>query len=128
MLAVAVGGALGSVLRYVVALWLKGPDGQSGLPWGTFVVNVGGSLLLGVLAAMAWRTEGASPTVRLLLMTGFCGGLTTYSTFNLETLKLIESGKIALAAINAGGTFAVCLAAGFGGLALGRALWATPAA
>ncbi len=125
MLAVAAGGAVGSVLRYAVSTWLKTSEG--GLPWATFAVNVGGSLLLGLLAALAWRIDAVSPALRLLLMTGFCGGLTTYSTFNLETLKLIDEGKIALAALNAGGTFAVCLVVGFGGLALGRALWAAPA-
>ncbi len=125
LLAVAIGGAMGSAVRYGVAQVLP-TAADARLPWATIAVNVVGSFLLGVLTAMALRPDALSPALRLMITTGFCGGLTTYSTFNVETLALIEDGKLALAAVNVGGTVAVCLMAGFAGLAAGRALFPAP--
>ena len=90
--AVAIGAAIGGVLRYVVGqLFLQrfGP----GFPYGTLFINVSGSLLIGIVAELtATRAVGVTPLLRLLLATGVLGGYTTFSTFSLETITLFESG------------------------------------
>jgi CrcB protein len=89
VVAVAVGGAIGSVARYLVNLFIQGRVGAD-FPLGTLVINVAGSLLLGVLATIGFETTAFSAEVRLLLTTGFCGGFTTFSTFSLDTVQLME--------------------------------------
>jgi fluoride exporter len=97
ILAVAVGGSLGSVARYLVAIGfgkLLGPK----FPWGTLVINVTGSLLIGLfigLFAVRWSLPQA---VRIFLVVGICGGYTTFSTFSLDSFYLIERGEVAAAA------------------------------
>jgi fluoride exporter len=104
---VTVGGAVGSLLRYVVGRWVDARLTVGGLPWGTFVVNVVGSFVLGVLAL--WVLERLPANYRglyLLFGTGFCGGFTTFSTFEWETFKLVRDGSWALAGVNVFGSFA----------------------
>ena len=116
---VFVGGGFGSAVRYLVALGslrLFGPA----FPWGTLAVNVIGSLLLGLILGYGMAHSGGSDNLRLALGTGVMGGFTTYSTFNYETLRMIEGGTYALAAGYAGMTFVVCLLAGAAGMWLGR--------
>lgn len=97
ILAVAAGGSLGSVARYLVAIGfgkLLGPK----FPWGTLVINVTGSLLIGLfvgLFAVRWSLPQA---VRIFLVVGICGGYTTFSTFSLDSFYLIERGEVAAAA------------------------------
>ena len=118
---VAVGGALGTLLRYALAvgtrrLW---PEAAT---LATFTVNVVGSLLLGfILIWGAGRTIGGVDA-RLVLGTGAMGGFTTYSSFDLEALALMEAGHLGRAALYIGATILVCLASGALGLWLGRAL------
>ncbi|WP_141015495.1 fluoride efflux transporter CrcB [Nocardioides sambongensis] len=90
---VALGGAVGAPLRYAVDVLLTGSRTGPGFPRGTFATNLGGSFLLGLLI-------GATPSATLaaLLGTGFCGALTTYSTFGFETVRLAEEGRWRLAA------------------------------
>ncbi len=122
--AVALGGAVGSAARYAVALGLDAVFASSPkLPWATFAVNALGSFLLGLFAASALRPDLVSPTARLAITTGFCGGFTTYSTFNLESIKLVQDGNLGLAALNVGATLVVCLLAGGLGVLAGRALF-----
>ena len=119
---VALGGALGSVSRY----WLSGvvAEGIGGtFPWGTLVVNVTGSLILGLLTGAA-AAGHASPHVQLLLGTGLCGALTTYSTFSYETLRLTETGAGFYAAANVVAGVMAGLGAAFAGVSLAQALWA----
>lgn len=123
LLAVCFGGALGSGARYLFSLLALRLFG-AGFPVGTLVVNVVGSVLLGFLFHLSLEDEGGlSPAVGLLLTTGFCGGFTTYSTFNLESLQLLEDGRVWLFFLYAGSTFLLCLGGGFLSLLAARALF-----
>ena len=116
-LQVALGGALGAVLRYqtggAVARWL-GPSAAAAFPWATLAVNVTGSFAMGLLAGCLARHDGAEGW-RLLLGVGLLGGFTTFSAFSLELLGLIERGAPGLALAYA----LVSVAAGLAGLWLG---------
>ncbi len=108
LLLVALGGALGSVGRYLVSKVLTGT-----FPWGTLTVNILGSLLIGVLMGVVSKGM-LSPEMKLLLVTGFCGGFTTFSTFANESLSMMKSGNIVLMAVYVGvsvtvGVFSVYL-------------------
>jgi fluoride exporter len=116
---IALAGGVGSVLRYAVGLALAQASGAS-LPFGTLAVNVIGSCLLGIVAEGLRGQTLAGADLRLVLGTGLLGGFTTYSSFNLELLRMIETGAVGRAAgyltLTAGG----CLAAGAVGIALAR--------
>jgi CrcB protein len=88
---VAVGGALGSVIRYLVGVAVQGRAGLD-FPAGTLIVNLSGCLLLGFLIHYALATPAITPEVRALLTAGLCGGYTTFSTFSYETVALIQDG------------------------------------
>jgi CrcB protein len=91
-------------------------------PWGTFAVNVLGCLLIGLVAGAVSRGS-VSPAGAALLGTGFCGALTTYSTFSYETLRLTETGARLLALANVIASVAVGLGAVFLGVAIAKAIW-----
>jgi fluoride exporter len=95
---VVLGGALGAPLRYLTDLWIQSVH-DSVFPWGTFTVNVSGSLVLGGVAGAV--TVGAPNEVLTLVGTGFCGALTTFSTFGFEIVRLVEEGSWLAAALNA---------------------------
>ena len=120
LLIVCVGGALGSGGRYLVSTWAARTLGAD-FPRGTFLVNVTGSFIL----AFVFAVPGSrlSPEARLFLGAGICGGYTTYSSFNTETLALLDQGSAGLALANLALTVVGCLVAGVAGLALGR--WLT---
>lgn len=121
VLAVAVAGAVGALARYAVSGWVT--DRASGaFPWGTLVVNATGSFLLGVAFAVLTERFLPHPTMRMAITVGFLGAYTTFSTFSLETVRLIEDGALALAAANALGSVVVALAAVYLGLIVGRAV------
>ncbi|WP_318209885.1 fluoride efflux transporter CrcB [Streptomyces sp. SJL17-1] len=107
-LLVVAGAAVGAPLRYLTDRAARARFGP-GFPWGTFAVNVVGSFVLGLLTGVT------SAQVQLLLATGLCGALTTYSTFSYETLKLYEDGAKGYAVLNV----AASLAAGLGAVWLG---------
>jgi CrcB protein len=117
---VAAGGALGSVARYACAglavRWLG-----AGFPWGTLFVNVSGSFVIGVLAALITSDGRATlgPDARAFFMVGILGGFTTFSSFSLETLNLARSGALGAAAANAALSLVSCLAAVWLGFAAG---------
>lgn len=91
--AVAGGGAMGTVLRVACSRWLSTPTSPTAIPWATLLVNLAGSALLGWLTgALPART--ASPAVTAALTAGLCGGFTTMSTFALETVQLASAGAI----------------------------------
>lgn len=98
---VLVGGAVGATVRYLLHHRLSMAHH---LPWGTFAANVSGSFVLGLLSGLAAGAGGLPDWVRLLAGVGFCGALTTYSTFGLETIRLAQGGARRYAWINAGAT------------------------
>lgn len=117
---VALGGAAGAAARYGVAQWAGARWGWS-FPWGTLAVNISGSLAIGLLMALLIG-RGADPAFRLLLVTGFLGGYTTFSAFSLEMLSLIETRRIGDAALYVGGSVLLGLVGCFVGLGVGRLL------
>ena len=119
---VAIGGAVGSVCRYlvgVVAMRLFGPA----FPWGTFAVNLAGSFAIGLLTELIARRFNASMELRVLLVTGFLGGFTTFSSFSLDTVVLYERGAFMLAAAYVVASVVLSLAATFAGMAAVRGLF-----
>lgn len=122
ILLVALGGAIGSVCRYLIGVttlrWF-GP----GFPWGTIAVNVVGSLAIGLFAELVARKLNASAELRLLLITGFLGGFTTFSAFSLDFIALFERGAMAAALGYVAASVALSLLAVFAGLSIGRVLF-----
>ena len=123
VLLVAAGGAVGSALRYLVATaalaWL-GPS----FPWGTLAVNLVGSFFIGLVQQLATGALVLSEETRLFLTTGVMGGLTTYSAFSYESVRLFEVGAAWQAWLNIVLTTAACLTLCFLGLWMGRVLMA----
>jgi fluoride exporter len=110
---VVLGAVIGAPARYLTDLLVQSRH-DSKVPWGTFTVNVAGSFVLGLVARLA--TDGGLPSwVLTLVGTGFCGALTTFSTFSYETVRLIDGGAWRTAALNV----AASLAVGLGAVALG---------
>lgn len=116
LLLVMVGAAVGAPSRWLLDRFVQSRH-DSVFPWGTFTINVLGSLLLGVLLGLRAPSE-----VALLLGTGFCGGFTTFSTFGFETVRLAEEGSSATALLNVAASLAVGLLAAFAGWYLGQGL------
>jgi len=121
LLLVAIGAAVGAPLRHLTDRAVQARVG-SGLPWGTFAVNVAACLVLGTLTGAVLAGAAGDP-VRALVGTGFCGALSTYSTFSWETLRLAETGRGRAAAANAVGSVAIGYAAVVVGLTLARVVW-----
>ena len=118
---VAAGGAVGSVLRYLVGLWTLRSFGPS-FPWGTLTVNITGSFLIGVFAEVIARKFGASAEMRVFLITGVLGGYTTFSAFSLDAITLVERGEPVTALIYVASSVVLSALAVFAGLALMRAM------
>ncbi|MGB3866524.1 MAG: fluoride efflux transporter CrcB [Xanthobacteraceae bacterium] len=119
--AVALGGAVGSVARYLAGIGAGRIFGTD-FPWGTLLINIAGSFLIGVFVesfALRWDLPQAA---RVFLTVGVCGGFTTFSTFSLESFLLIERGQFGPAAAYIVASVALSIVALFGGLHLVRAL------
>ena len=119
--AVAIGGAMGSLARF----WLTDAMAQltgTKFPWGTLLINVTGAMVIGVVAALTLipGRSALHPDMRLFLMTGLCGGFTTFSAFSLQTLDLLQAGALGSALGYIAGSVLLCLLAVWGGWALGR--------
>ena len=111
LLLVALGGAGGSVLRYLLS------NINTSFPWGTFAVNVLGSFLIGLLVSL--MSKGVlSPEMKLLLVTGFCGGFTTFSTFANESFSMMKAGDVLLTALYVGASVIIGILAVWGGMTL----------
>ncbi len=119
ILLVALGAAVGAPLRYLVDRAVQARH-DSLFPWGTFTVNVAGSLALGVLIGGAHALPGAMTP---LLGIGLCGTLTTYSTFGFETIRLLEDRARMYALLNLGASVVAGLGSAFVGVAIAEALW-----
>ncbi|MFH8791185.1 fluoride efflux transporter CrcB [Streptomyces sp. NPDC017941] len=121
-LLVVAGAMIGAPLRYLTDRALRARYGTR-YPWGTFTVNVVGSLVLGLVTGAA--VAGAAPAhTQLFLGTGLCGALTTYSTFSYETLGLAQEGARLTALVNAAASVLAGLGAAFAGVACAQAWWA----
>jgi fluoride exporter len=121
VLLVLVGGAIGAPVRYLTDLFVQSRH-HSDFPWGTFVVNIVGSAILGAAAGAVSSANG--PTwVLTLVGTGFCGALTTFSTFGFETVRLVEEGSLRQAGRNVSASLVVGLAACAAGWSLAAALF-----
>lgn len=120
ILAVAAGGALGSVARYLVGVASTRAFGLA-FPWGTLIVNVAGSFLIGALVALFAIKADLSQEVRLFLTVGLCGGFTTFSTFSLDAWALMERGQWWQAAAYVAGSVLLSVGGLVAGLALVRA-------
>lgn len=117
---VALGGAAGAAARYGAAQWTGTRFGWS-FPWGTLTVNIAGSLAIGLVMTLLAARQ-ADPAYRLLLVTGFLGGFTTFSAFSFETWALLESRRWESAALYVAGSLILSFAACGVGLGLGRLL------
>jgi CrcB protein len=115
---VALGGAAGAAARFAVAQWTGARWGWT-FPWGTFAVNLTGSLAIGVVMTLLIARD-TDPAYRLLLVTGFLGGYTTFSAFSFEVLALLEARRWDAAALYVGGSVVLGLLATALGLGLGR--------
>lgn len=100
ILIVALGGAIGSVARYKLSVYILHHTIDWRFPAGTFAVNVAGCLVAGILAGLAEKHDFLSAEARLLLFTGILGGFTTFSAFGLETLFLLKRGEVMVAGAN----------------------------
>jgi CrcB protein len=122
ILAAAVGGAVGSVGRYLVGFYFGRAFG-SAFPWGTLFINITGSFLIGALAeafALRWSVD---PATRVFLIVGICGGYTTFSAFSLEVVAMISRGAVAAAASYMVGSVVLSIGALYAALFLMRRLY-----
>ena len=121
MMAIAAGGAIGALLRYWTSLAVHSRLG-SGFPYGTLMVNVLGSLLMGFLYIWLIERIAAGATLRAFLLIGVLGAFTTFSTFSLETLNLVEGGQLGKALLNVVVSVTVCITAAALGIIAARQL------
>jgi fluoride exporter len=121
ILAVGIGAAAGANARYALSLWAAQRWG-AGFPYGTLVINLLGSLLIGVVLELASSRVRLEEPVRLLIITGLLGGFTTFSAFSYETYMLITAGRLLAAGAYAAGSVALGLLATLVGVASVRAL------
>lgn len=120
-LAISLGALLGAPARFLVAEWAAQRWGSS-FPFGTLLINITGSLLLGFYLTLVTERFSGRPATRLLVATGFLGSYTTFSTFSVETLRLLERGDLAGACANAAASILLTLAAVITGILAARAL------
>lgn len=119
VVAVAGCGALGALSRWALGAAVQAAVGGR-FPWGTLAANVLGCFVLGLVTGIGLSSDRLPPSVRTPLATGFLGSFTTFSTFSVETVRLVEQGAWPLAAVNVGGSLVVGLGAALAGLAVGR--------
>ena len=118
---IAVFGALGCVSRYFLSGWTYDKLGW-GFPWGTLSVNVVGAFIIGLIMELGLRGALIPPTLRIALVTGFLGGLTTFSTFSYETFRLIETGRFLVAFGNVLISVVTCLFCTWMGIVVAKVL------
>lgn len=117
-----VGGAVGTLCRYYLGVWLYSFVEKPEFPYATLFINVTGSFLIGLLAELFDARVVVTPEVRVALITGVLGGYTTFSSFSLETLTLIRNGEMESALVNAVGSVVLGLVAVWMGMRLAQAM------
>jgi len=120
-LAIGIGGAIGSLLRFWMSTWVHSFVGR-GFPYGTLTVNVLGCLVMGVLFVLFTERFSDSTVLRAGILIGVIGGFTTFSSFSIETFNLIEQGAHLKALANAAGSLVLCIGATWVGVIIGRQL------
>jgi CrcB protein len=118
LLLVFIGGGLGSTLRYIIGKYMN--SSQALIPWGTFTVNIIGSLLIGIILGFAAKNYSLTQSQMLLFVVGFCGGFTTFSTFAFQNATFLKNGDLTQFALYTIGTFAIGILAVFAGLFIGK--------
>lgn len=116
---VALGGSLGAVMRFMVSSWIYDKT-SSAFPWGTYTVNFLGSLLFGILFVLVFSNQPHREALRLLVLVGFLGSFTTFSTFSFETVRLMESGLWGMAAVNILASVISCVLGAWVGMGIAR--------
>ena len=119
ILLVALGGGIGSAARYLVGGWFAGRFGPA-FPYGTFVINATGSFIIGFFLAFAEERISLSPYWRLFFAVGVVGGYTTFSTFEYESVRLLQDGELLLGALYMVGSVLAGAFSAVAGIALGR--------
>lgn len=117
ILLIGLGGGIGSIARYLCQKWFA-ENIQHPFPWGTFVVNILGCFLIGIFYALTEKTALLSPQTRLFLITGLCGGFTTFSTFAFENMSLLRSGDITYTLLYVAASVLLGIGAVFAGIGL----------
>jgi CrcB protein len=120
-LMVCLAGAVGTGARYLLGGWAQRTLGAT-FPWGTLIINALGSFFIVIIMYLGLQRGVISPTARIVLTTGVMGGFTTYSTFNYETIRLLQDGSLGLGALNVLTTVVICLLAGGLGVLVCRAI------
>jgi fluoride exporter len=118
VLLVAIGGGIGSVTRYLVGGWFASRFGPA-FPYGTFVINVTGSFIIGLFLAFAQERISLSPYWRLFFAVGFLGGYTTFSSFEYESVRLLQDGEMLLGSVYLIGSVVAGGIAAVAGIVLG---------
>jgi CrcB protein len=121
LIGIMLGGAFGAVMRYVVANWVYAWLGRD-FPYGTLSVNIIGSFLMGLLTIIILQKSALDPAIKLGVMVGFLGAFTTFSTFSIDTLNLLEKGDVILATVNVFTSVISCIVAVWLGMLLGKQL------
>jgi CrcB protein len=121
ILAIAGGGAIGAVARFLVSTGVYRLMGRD-FPWGTLAVNLFGSFAMGLLFVLLLERSLIAPEVRAAILVGFLGSFTPFSTFSLETLTLVEQGEALRALLNVAASVLLCVAACWAGIIAARAL------
>jgi CrcB protein len=121
LFAVGAGGGLGAMLRFAASGAVYRWTGED-FPYGTLLVNVLGSLVLGFIAQLSETRVSPGPLMKMFLTVGLCGGFTTFSTFSLETWRLMADGSYLAATANAAGSVLLCLLGIYAGVLLARLL------
>ena len=111
---VFIGGGFGSVLRYLIGKYLN--NSETGIPYGTFLANILGSLLIGIILGLAAKNNALTENHTLLLATGFCGGFTTFSTFAYENHVFLKAGDFTSFALYTVASFVIGFLAVFAGM------------